>query len=64
MEAESVLLHTFEEDNKSSMVYYNNRNYIVVFRETRGQELIRSGAYTFNNELDAELFAEILIEGV
>ena len=64
MEAELVLLHTFEQDDKSAKVFLYNSKYFVVYREMIGDELIRREIEQFDNELNAELFAEILIEGV
>lgn len=64
METESILLHTFEQDNKSAQVYYSGQKYIVVYKEMCGTELIQTGIDKFDVELDAELFAEILVEGV
>lgn len=64
MEAESVLLHTFEQENKSAQVFLYNSKYFVVYREMIGTELTRREIEQFDNELNAELFAEILIEGV
>jgi hypothetical protein len=64
IEAESVLLHTFEQENKSAKVLLYNSKYFVVYREMIGDELARREIEQFDNELNAELFAEILIEGV
>jgi hypothetical protein len=64
IEAESVLLHTFEQDDKSAKVFLYNSTYFVVYREMIGDELIRREIEQFDNKLNAELFAEILIEGV